>query len=261
MRDHVVPGDPRRRRSARRVSRPRARALGQRTMKLTWVMAPITEHDLAAAAAEAHKVAQEVRQRFDDEDVREIRALELDGLTRKQLLQRLTKLAAEMDRLANDDDPTAGTLAEWAPATRVMFGKLTKPDLIGAVLEHEELVEPVAAYRRWLLEELALRLAMDPRGGPVFRDRTDFKKLPSVERDAIMDGVAQELSKFWWTEAGSMLNRWYSSTMPRPFETTVKAEVLQPVEQRLEFPQNSRRRRWGGEVASPRPLARLPSLG
>jgi hypothetical protein len=165
-------------------------------------MAPITEGDLASAAGEAHKVAQEVRERIDDECERDFRALELDGLTRKQLLQRLTTLGAEMDRLANDDDPTAGTLAEWAPATRAMFGKLTKPDLIGAVLEHEELVQPAAAYRRRLLEELALRLAMNPRGGPVFQDRADLEQLSPTERDLLMKGAAQALERWWKTPAG-----------------------------------------------------------
>jgi plasmid stabilization system protein ParE len=171
-------------------------------VKLTWVMAPITEHDLAAAAVEAYKVAQDVRKHLDDEDEQAIRAFELYGLTRRQLLQRLTKLAAEMDRLANDDDPTAGTLAEWAPATRAMFGKLTKPDLIRAVLEDEELVEPAAAYRRRLLAELALRLAMNPRGGPVFQDRADLEQLSPTERDLLMTGAAQALERWWKTPAG-----------------------------------------------------------
>jgi hypothetical protein len=95
-------------------------------------LVPITERDLAGAAEEAHTVAEKMRERLKDEDERAIRALELDGLTRRQLLQRLTKLVAEMDRLANEDDPTAGTLAEWAPATRAMFGKLTKSEIVGA---------------------------------------------------------------------------------------------------------------------------------
>jgi hypothetical protein len=74
-----------------------------------------------------------MRERLKDEDKRAIRALELDGLTQRQLLQRLTKLIAEMDRLANEDDPTAGPLAEWAPAARAMFGNLTKPELVPGV--------------------------------------------------------------------------------------------------------------------------------
>jgi hypothetical protein len=100
-------------------------------------LAPITDRDLAGAAEEAH-TAEEMRERLKDEDELAIRALELDGLTRRQLLQRLTKFVAEMDRLANED-PTAGTLAEWAPATRAMFGKMTKSKIVGAVLEHDSL--------------------------------------------------------------------------------------------------------------------------
>jgi hypothetical protein len=176
-------------------------------VKLSWVLAPITDRDLAAAAAEAHTTAQEVRQRLDDEDERLIRALDLDGLTRRQLLQRLTKLVAEMDRLANEDDPTAGTLAEWSPATRAMFGKLTKPGLIVAVLEHEELVEPVAAYRRLLLEELTLRLAVNPRGGPVFQDRGDLERLSATERDVVMKGAAEAPERWWKTPAGEAERR------------------------------------------------------
>jgi hypothetical protein len=165
-------------------------------------LVPITERDLAGAEEEAHTVAEEMRERLKDEDERAIRALELDGLTRRQLLQRLTKLVAEMDRLANEDDPTAGTLAEWAPATRAMFGKLTKSEIVGAVLEHEQLVEPAGAYRRRLLQELALRLAVNPRGGPVFRDRGDLEQLSPTERDVVIKGAALALARWWKRPAG-----------------------------------------------------------
>jgi hypothetical protein len=148
-----------------------------------------------------------MRERLTDEDKRAIRALELDGLTRRQLLQRLTKLAAEMDRLANDDDPTARTLAEWAPATRAMFGKLTKPDLIGAILEHEQLVEPAAAYRRRLLAELTLRLAVHPRGGLVFQDGADLEQLSATEKGLLMEGAAQALERWWKSPAGETERR------------------------------------------------------
>jgi hypothetical protein len=107
-----------------------------------------------------------------------------------------------MDRLANEDVPAAGTVAEWALATRAMFGKLTKPDLISAVLEDEELVEPAAAYRRCLLEELALRLAVNPRGGAVLRDRGDLEQLSATEKELRMKGAAQALERWWKTPAG-----------------------------------------------------------
>jgi hypothetical protein len=70
-------------------------------------LAPITDRDLAGAAEEAH-TAEEMRERLKDEDELAIRALELDGLTRRQLLQRLTKFVAEMDRLANEMIPPPG---------------------------------------------------------------------------------------------------------------------------------------------------------
>jgi hypothetical protein len=89
-----------------------------------------------------------------------------------------------------------------APATRAMFGDLTMPELVGAILDHEELVEPAAACRRRLLEELALRLAMNPRGGPLFQARADLEQLSATERDLLMKGAAQALERWWKTPAG-----------------------------------------------------------
>jgi hypothetical protein len=83
-----------------------------------------------------------------------------------------------------------------------MFGKMTKPDLIRAVLEDEELVEPAAAYRRRLLEELAFRNAVNPRGGRVFQYPADLEQLSATERDLLRTGAAQALERWWKTPAG-----------------------------------------------------------
>jgi hypothetical protein len=148
-----------------------------------------------------------MRERLKDEDKRAIRALELDGLTQRQLLQRLTKLIAEMDRLANEDDPTAGPLAEWAPAARAMFGNLTKPELVGAILDHEELVEPAAAYRRSCSRSWPFGSPWIPAAVQVFRNRGDLEPLSATERDAIMEGAAQALAQWWKTPAGQAERR------------------------------------------------------
>jgi hypothetical protein len=62
-------------------------------------------------------------------------------------------------------------------------------------------VESAAAYRRRLLEELALRLAVDPHGGPVFRDRGDLEQLSPTGRDLLMTGAAQARERWWKTPA------------------------------------------------------------
>ena len=172
------------------------------------VIAPVTKADLAVAAAEAHEAALAVRRRLEDEDAQQIRALELETLSRAELLEQLTALIAEMDFIANPDDPDAGTIAEWSPEVRGMFGHLTKPDLVAAIVEHEVMVEPAIAARRRLLEALAVRLAVDPRGtGPVFRQHSGLDELPAIERDELIDRVAAILRRWWETPQGQTAQR------------------------------------------------------
>ena len=178
-----------------------------------FAVAPVAETDLAAAAAEAHQYADEIRRRLDDGC--EIHALELRTLTREALLKQLSKLIAELDRLAHEDDPRAGRLAEWARETRSIYRDTPKAGLIGAVLYYERLVEPARAHQRRLLEELAIRIVVDPKTGPLFTSRNDLRQLSAADRDAVTDAVAQALAKWWESEAGhAALRRQFANMKP-----------------------------------------------